>query len=297
MRGRIVLAALIVAACASGVAALAAAPGSQTFPRPTGYVNDLAHLLDPSARAALEQRLADYDRATGTQIAVAIFPTLGGMPINDFAARLEEAWKVGRRGKDTGILLLVGVREREVRIEVGYGLEGRVTDGDAGTIIRNVIAPAFRAGRYGEGLDAAVGELMRLSGGGSASSAGAAPPRRAPGRASGVTDLLPVVLFLIFVAFSSGVAARSARPRCPRCRARLVSQPGAGFVNSHRVDVWVCPQCGYREKALRERSAAWVPAPMWLGGGGGWGTGGFSGGGFGGFGGGSSGGGGASGGW
>ena len=287
MRGRIVLAALIVAACASGVAALAAAPGSQTFPRPTGYVNDLAHLLDPSARAALEQRLADYDRATGTQIAVAIFPTLGGMPINDFAARLEEAWKVGRRGKDTGILLLVGVREREVRIEVGYGLEGRVTDGDAGTIIRNVIAPAFRAGRYGEGLDAAVGELMRLSGGGSASS-GAAPPRRA---------LLPVVLFLIFVAFSSGVAARSARPRCPRCRARLVSQPGAGFVNSHRVDVWVCPQCGYREKALRERSAAWVPAPMWLGGGGGWGTGGFSGGGFGGFGGGSSGGGGASGGW
>ena len=153
MRGRIVLAALIVAACASGVAALAAAPGSQTFPRPTGYVNDLAHLLDPSARAALEQRLADYDRATGNQIAVAIFPNLGGIPINDFAARLEEAWKVGRRGKDTGILLLVGVREREVRIEVGYGLEGRVTDGDAGTIIRNVIAPAFRAGRYGEGLE------------------------------------------------------------------------------------------------------------------------------------------------
>jgi uncharacterized protein len=297
VRGRIVLAVLFVVAVAFGATALAAAPVSQPFPAPTGYVNDLAHLLDPSAHAALERRLADFDRATGNQIAVAIFPTLGGVPINDFAARLEEAWKVGKRGKDNGLLLLVGVQERQVRIEVGYGLEGRVTDGDAGMIIRNVIAPSFRAGRYGEGLNAAADELMRLIGGGAPSPAQNRAPRGAAGRAAGVAGWLPIILFLVFIAFSTGVAARSATPRCPRCRARLVAQRGSGLVNSHRVDVWVCPQCGYREKALRERSAGWVPAPMWLGGGGGWGTGGFSGGGFGGFGGGGSGGGGASGGW
>jgi len=297
VRGRVVLA-LIAAAFALGAPVLAAGAATPAFPKPTGYVNDLAHLLDPSARAALERRLAEYDRATGNQIAVAIFPDLGGVPINEFAVRVEEAWKVGRRGKDNGVLLLVGVRERQVRIEVGYGLEGRVTDSDAGMIIRNVIAPAFRAGRYGEGVDAAVGELIRLSGGGGPPSTGVRVPRAAGGgRAAGAMGWLPIVLFLVFVVLLPTVAARSGTPRCPRCRTRLALQRGPGVSSVHRIDLWVCPQCGYSEKVLRQRSAAWVPAPMWLGGGAGWGTGGFSGGGFGGFGGGGSGGGGASGGW
>ncbi|HYM90843.1 MAG TPA: TPM domain-containing protein, partial [bacterium] len=280
MRGRIVLA-LIAAAFALGAPVLAAGAATPAFPKPTGYVNDLAHLLDPSARAALERRLAEYDRVTGNQIAVAIFPDLGGVPINEFAVRLEEAWKVGRRGKDNGILLLVGVRERQVRIEVGYGLEGRVTDSDAGMIIRNVIAPAFRAGRYGEGVDAAVGELIRLSGGGGSPSAGVRVPRAARPIRLG-WGLLPTLLFLVFVMLSSVFTVRSGMPRCPRCRTRLVLQRGPGVSSVHRIDLWVCPQCGYSEKVLRQRSAAWVPAPMWLGGGAGWGTGGFSGGGFGG---------------
>ena len=297
MRGRIVLAVLLIGASVGGAAlALWAAPA---FPKPTGYVNDFAHLLDPASRAALERRLAEYNRTTGNQIAVAIFPDLAGMPINDFASRLEEAWKVGRRGKDNGLLLLVGVKERQVRIEVGYGLEGKVTDGDAGTIIRNVIAPAFRAGRYDDGLSAAVDALIRLIGGeaaqppGGSRSAGPAVRPRA-------SAWLPIVLFLAFIALSYSLGAARSTPRCPRCRSRLQLQSdasGPGVLGAHRINVWVCPRCGYREKVLRQGGPMWVPAPMWIGGGG-WGTGGFSGGGgFGGFGGGGSGGGGASGSW
>jgi len=278
----------------------AAAPAAPTFPRPAGYVGDFARLLDPSAHAALEARLAAYDRTTGNQIAVAIFPDLGGVPINEFAVRLEEAWKVGRRGKDNGLLLLVALKERQVRIEIGYGLEGKITDADAGAIIRQIIAPAFQAGRYADGLEAAVDALVRLIGAGGTASGGpsaAAPPGpvRAPRATSGGIGLVPIVMFLAFVGLSL-VLSRSRPRRCPRCGAALrPSELRTGLAGGHTSQAWVCPACGYQEKHVN-REGAGVPGPIWLGGG--WGTGGFSGGGgFGGFGGGLSGGAGASGSW
>lgn len=286
-----------------GWAVVAAAPlwaASLTFPRPVGYVNDFAGLLDPASRASLEGRLADYDRETGNQIAVAIFPSLNGVPINDFASRLEEAWKVGRRGRDNGVLILVALREHQVRIEVGYGLESRVTDADAGRIIREIMAPAFREGRYADGLAGAVDALVTLIGPPQGDSA----PPPAPGGTRVVAPVgigaLPLVLFLAFVALSFALG-RAQVLRCPRCGTRLELEaervvPGLGVAQA-----WTCPRCGYREKRVRGTGTAMgFPVPWWGGwwGGAGWGTGGFSGGGgFGGFGGGASGGGGATGGW
>jgi uncharacterized protein len=304
VRGRLVLAVsltILIAGALAVAPALWAAPGSPSFPKPTGYVNDFAHLLDPAAHASLERRLAEYDHTTGNQIAIAAFPDLGGVPINEFASRLEEAWKVGRRGKDNGVLLLIGLKERQVRIEVGYGLEGKITDGDAGAIIRNILAPAFRAGRYADGLNAAVDELMRLMG----APAGAAPPSTVgsrPSRAHARGSLWAALsVFVAFIALTL-LVSRGGGPRCPRDGTRLRLQstaPGSGALGSRRINMWVCPRCGYREKAVSQGGPMGVPWPMWVGGGG-WGTGGFSGGGgegFGGFGGGSSGGGGASGSW
>ena len=117
MRGRSVLAPLLIAAglwgCASPATAVA---GAVAFPRPTGYVSDFAHLLDPASHAALEQRLAQYDRATGNQIAIAIFPDLGGAPIDDVAARLEEAWKVDLPAVDVGNRVPGAVRAAAIHI-------------------------------------------------------------------------------------------------------------------------------------------------------------------------------------
>jgi len=279
------------------VISAAAAATAPAFPRPTGYVTDLAHLLDPAAQAALEGRLAAYDRATGNQIAVAIFPDLGGAPIEDFTARLEEAWKVGRKGRDNGVLLLVALRERQVRIEVGYGLEGKVTDADAGTIIRRDIAPAFREGRYADGVNAAVTSLIGLIGGQGAGAAQPAPAAGTRPSGGGGIGFLPVLLFLVFIAVSLAAGRRQMR-RCPRCRTPLQCTARSAARGVGQVEVWTCPHCGYCEKhRLRPSPGMFVPWGIGMGGGG-WGTGGFSGGGgFGGFGGGASGGGGATGGW
>jgi uncharacterized protein len=293
VRGRLVLAAFAIVAGLAGPVCLVGAAAT-SFPPSTGYVNDFARVLDPSTRAALEQRLAEYDRTTGNEIAVAIFPNLGGQPIEDFTVRLEEAWKVGKRGKDNGVLLVVAVQERQVRIEVGYGLEGKITDADAGAIIRDIIAPAFRAGRYGQGLDAAVSQIIHLIG-----AAGPAPVESAPAsRVPGVIASWGPFAFILAVIGFSLLTARGRTRRCPRCGAALRRIGPAAGVGIGAVEAWECPRCGYREKAVQRRSTPWVAGPMWMGGGG-WGSGGFSGGGggFGGFGGGSSGGGGASGGW
>lgn len=220
------------------------------------------------------------------------------MPVNEFAVRLEEAWKVGRRGRDNGLLLLVALKERQVRIEVGYGLESKVTDADAGRIIRDDIAPAFRAGRYADGLSAAVDALTSLigtpgpAGGAAGPGASGVQPRTRP--RGGGNGGLAVLFFLVFIAVAS-LAGRAGSRRCPRCGAtlRLTAQSETAGVGA--VEAWTCPKCGYKDKRVSRRSAV-MPVPYFAGGG--WGSGGFGGGGgFGGFGGGSSGGGGASGGW
>jgi uncharacterized protein len=308
MSRRASLAPLVALVLAAAVLPLAhAASRLETIPPPAGYVSDFAHLLTPFVRAQVEARLADYDRTTGTQIAVATFPTIHGVPINEFASRLEEAWKVGRKGKDNGVLLLVALEEREVRIEVGYGLEGRITDAVAGAIIRQWIVPAFQSGHYDDGIMAATDTLIGVIGGAPATGtppptpSGPSPappsPPPAPAQEPGGLRLLPVILFLAFLVISVGVS-RARGQRCPRCGGSLqVSEQRDGFFGRQTFQAWVCPRCGYREKRLLHPSM-WSGGPVLLGGGGaGWGTGGFSAGGFSGFGGGSSGGGGATGNW
>lgn len=298
--------AYVAAACCVAAACITATAAAPAFPRPTGYVNDFAHLLDPAARASLEARLAQFDRATGNQIAIAIFSDLSGTPITDFTVGLEEAWKVGRRGRDNGVLLLVALRERPVRIEVGYGLESKITDAGAGAIIREILAPAFRQGRYADGFAGAVDALIGLIQQGSPIGPGtplptvpsAGAPSGAAARTPGGGGALPFVLFLLVIGVAY-VLTRARARRCPRCGTPLHLSAQTPVAGAGAVQAWVCPRCGYREKELlRRETGMMLPWGMGWGGAGGWGTGGFSGReGFGGFGGGSSGGGGATGGW
>ena len=119
-------------------------------------MNDYAGLLTAAERSQLESQLADRERATGAQMVIAIFPSLEGESLEDFSIRLAERWRVGQKSLDNGVILLVFARDRKIRIEVGYGLEGAIPDAVAIQIIRESMAPAFREGRTAAGLQAAV---------------------------------------------------------------------------------------------------------------------------------------------
>ena len=134
------------------VLAAGATARAYTFPELTGRVVDAAGVLDPAARAALEAKLAAQEQKTSDQLVVATVPSLEGGAVEDYANALFRAWRLGQAEKNNGVLLLVAPKEHEVRIEVGYGLEGILTDAVSGTIIRNAIVPAFKAGDMADGI-------------------------------------------------------------------------------------------------------------------------------------------------
>jgi len=115
--------------------------------RPEGYVTDKAGLLSPQTKMQLEGVLRQYEQKTSNQIVIVTFPSLEEESLGDFSIRLAEAWKVGQKGRDNGVIFLIFKEDRKMRIEVGYGLEGVLPDALAGQIIQQRVAPLFSPGR------------------------------------------------------------------------------------------------------------------------------------------------------
>lgn len=141
------------------VPALAAEP---KFPVLTGRIVDGAGLLDSSTRARLEGQLAAHEEKSTDQLVVVTLPDLQGFEIADFGYRLGRFWKVGQKEKNNGALLIVAVKERKVRIEVGYGLEGQLTDALTRVIIETAIVPRFKAGDFAGGITAGVDAMLKV---------------------------------------------------------------------------------------------------------------------------------------
>ncbi|HKT78082.1 MAG TPA: TPM domain-containing protein [Sphingobium sp.] len=135
---------------------------AQTFPKLTGRVVDDAALLSPPQEQALTDKLATLEKQTGRQLVVATLPDLQGYDISDYGYRLLRAWGIGSKERNDGAILIVAPRERKVRIEVGYGLEGILTDALSSQIIRNAITPRFKAGDMAGGIDAGADALINL---------------------------------------------------------------------------------------------------------------------------------------
>ncbi len=146
------------------------------FPALTGRVVDGAGLLTPAEEQRLTERLAAHERATTNQVVVVTLPSLQGTTIEDFGYRLGRHWALGQAGKDNGAILLVAPKERAVRIEVGYGLEPELTDAQSKLIIENIILPAFRDGRFGQGITAATDAILRALQGEATSTAAESGP-------------------------------------------------------------------------------------------------------------------------
>jgi uncharacterized protein len=183
---------LLLAAIGASVSQNAPAASMPAFPALSGPVVDDAHLLPADAFQQLSQRLAGYAQANGTQVVVVTLPTLDGYPIDEYGYQLGRHWGIGQKGKNNGVLLIVDSGERQVRIEVGYGLEGTLTDAQSFLIIHNVITPRFRKGDYAGGITAGADAILSVLGGRPLAA------EQQPARERGGTGFL-MFLILLFV--------------------------------------------------------------------------------------------------
>lgn len=132
----------------------------------TGRVTDNAQILSDETRKSITERLKAHEDKTTNQIAVLTIPALDGAGIEEYAVAVFKEWKLGQKGKDNGILVVVAPKDRRMRIEVGYGLEGTMPDGVAGSIIRNVMTPYFKQNDYNKGIDEGVNAIIKVLEGG-----------------------------------------------------------------------------------------------------------------------------------
>lgn len=187
-------------------AALALA--APNYPALTGRIVDAANVIPPATKAAIETKLKELEDKSGIQLVVASVKSLDGSDIETYANGLFRAWKLGEAKKNNGVLFLVAPNERKMRIEVGYGLEGTLTDALSKIILTSAVAPRFKAGDYGAGVERGVEGIIEVLSGDSAEWT-----RRARGTQATLFDqLFPLLFFALFI-FIFIWMARSARGR------------------------------------------------------------------------------------
>lgn len=169
------------------------------MPPLSGRVTDLTGTITPECKADLTTRLASLEHETGAQVAVLLVSTTGGIDIEDYANKVFRQWRLGRKGVDDGVLLVVATQDRRARIEVGYGLESTITDGIAGDMLRADLQPNFREKHYNAGVSAVVADLANRI-----RSTPLAPPAPKRKHASGLAFLLAMILLSAVV---GGVSA------------------------------------------------------------------------------------------
>jgi uncharacterized protein len=196
----------IILAC---VAALSwATQAHSAFPAPRGAVNDFAGVLSPGAAARMEALAAEILQKTGTAVVVGVFKSLDGDDPDQFANELYEAWGIGKKGEDKGVLIMLAVEERRVRIETGFGVEGILPDGLAGNILDRYVVPLLKQNRFDEGIFnamAAVGQVIARDAGVEITGMVQAQQRSSSGRRASPLSLLPLlIIFAILMCTRSG---------------------------------------------------------------------------------------------
>jgi uncharacterized protein len=277
------------------------------FPKPSGFVNDFAGALSNDDILHLESICRDMKEKTGAEMAVAVIETASPIEPKEYAVRLYEHWKIGEKGEDNGLLILVALEDRRVEVEVGYGLEGVLTDASVGRILDEHMVPGLRANDYSGAIEntllafeSRIKKDMAID-----DSSGETARRDGEKGFPVAAVVFPLIMFgLIGSIIAASVALQRQKMRCPKCKSRLpvvdkVLLPATGISGGIALKIYECTNCGWRsERRFRTPPIGPVSGGGTFGSGsggffGGFGGGGKSGGGFGGFGGGSSGGGGA----
>lgn len=269
--------------------------------KPTGFVNDYAGLLDTSSRQTLEGKLAQFEKDASNEISVATITSLNGDTIENFASKLFQDWGIGKKNEDNGVLLLIAKNDKKMRIEVGYGLEGALTDAQSYWIIQNIMRPAFQKNDFIGGINDAVDKIISATKGEYIPSDNSSKNKKITGNSFEFIFYLFAFFMFVVIPWIGSMLARSkswwaggiigfiiglillfAISQIIGIIAMILLTP-LGLLFDHSVSK------NYLERKKTGQHPSW-----WAGGGG---FGGGGGGGFGGFGGGGSGGGGSSGSW
>jgi uncharacterized protein len=188
---------LLAAAFCLGLAIAAGAADDVAVPRLAARVTDSTGTLTVAERAALEAKLDAFEKSKGSQVAVLIVPSIGTETIEEYAGRVTDEWKLGRKGVDDGVLLLVAKQERKIRIQSGRGVQGTLTDALSRRIVADIVAPRFRTGDFAGGIEAGVDSIMKAIEGESL----ALPEARKSGRkvdaVSSYSDFLWIAFFAV----------------------------------------------------------------------------------------------------
>ena len=169
--------------------------GLQPIPPLSARVTDLSSTLSAAQKSALESKLAAWEAKTGGQLAVLMLPSTQPEPIETYSIRVAEAWKIGRKGQDNGALLVVAKNDRKLRLEVGYGYEGVLTDATSKRIIEETITPLFRQGQFAAGIDAGMDRIIDVIGKGEPLPPPAA--RKGAGRPGFSPETILILLFVV----------------------------------------------------------------------------------------------------
>lgn len=173
------------------------------FPQLSGRVVDQANMLSTSTERSLSQKLAAHEQATGNQLVVVTLKNLQGETIEDYGYQLGRHWGIGVKGKDNGALLIVAQQERDIRIEVGYGLEGQLTDAISAQIIFQIISPAFKQGQFDVGISQGVDAMLTVLGGGKLAPAKDTRSNQKPPALGGL-----ILLFVLLMMLGGGGGRR-----------------------------------------------------------------------------------------
>jgi uncharacterized protein len=201
---------LLIGLVLYGLAVLNSSALALEVPPLRGRITDLAGMLPAERARALEERLKNFERETGHQIAVLTIPRLEGDSLEDFSIRVAESWKIGQKGFDNCAILIIVRDERKLRIEVGYGLEGVLPDAVASRIIREIIVPRFRAGDFAAGIEAGTDSIMKIASGETIPAAIRKPKSQPREFAGTIPALFMAALFALAIGISQRTVPRGA---------------------------------------------------------------------------------------
>ena len=180
------------------LAAISSARAERPFPKPKGLVNDFADVISPAYRKKIADLTGALLKETGIPIVVVTMTDMGGAEYNDYANRLYSAWGIGKKGEDKGVLIFVAVKERKMRIETGYGVEGILPDGLVGEIRDRYMIPYLRENKFGKGLFAGTAAVASVIAKASGVKLSVQTPKAAPKKRSGFS-FLPLIFILIII--------------------------------------------------------------------------------------------------